>query len=175
MLGQTFRNATGLLDGVLSLVNTGLNAGVCGLNTLNQEIKDLSEPQTEAQKYLAQPSLAQQMFTSNKFGKVNIEPVKPKYNIITVHSNVIAFKDIDDSIYQTNVEAKYYNVITEMMLHAKNVLNYLEVMSTGKADVFSLTNGKQSIVLWNDLQNEDPEDIKDMARLILSAIEEVNK
>ena len=178
MLGQTIRSATGLIEGVLGLVNTGLSAGVCGLNTLNQEIKEIAHPQqpqlTEAQKFLQQPSMAIDFIRGNSsFNKVVIEPEK-KYQHIFVYEDVIAF-GLNETIYKTNIDKKYYKDVINMMYHAKNILNYLEIKETGKADRFTLTNGKQSVILWDNLSNEHPDQIKDIALLVLIAIEEVNQ
>lgn len=176
MIGQTFKSATGLIEGVLGLVNTGLTAGVCGLNTLNQEIKQLgSERQlTETEKFLQQPSLAMEFIkgSTSNFNKVVIEPEK-QYKHIFVYENVIAFGS-DETIYKTNIDKRYYKDVIQMMYYAKNILNYLEIKETGVADRFTLTNGKQSVVLWDNLSNEHPDQIRDIALLVLIAIEEVN-
>ena len=89
MLGNVIRSTTGVVNGVLGLVNTGISATACGLNTLNQEIKELSEPMTEAQKFLQQPSMAMEFLNQNKstgsfgsFGKVNTQPKQYQRTIV---------------------------------------------------------------------------------------------
>lgn len=175
MIGQTVKSATGLIEGVLGLVNTGLSAGVCGLNALNQEIKQIGNTNlTEADKFLQQPSLAMEFVNGNtsNFNKVVIEPVK-EYKHIFIYEDVIAFGS-DETVYKTNIDKKYFKDVVQMMYYAKNVLNYLEIKDSGVADRFTLTNGKQSVVLWDNLSKEHPDQIKDIALLVLIAIEEVN-
>lgn len=177
MLGNVIRNATGVVDGVLGLVNTGISATACGLNTLNQEIKEITEPEqlTEAQKFLQQPSMAMEFLNQNRpastFGKV--QPVKQYQNII-VYEGKVAIKDGDD-IYCTELDANHYNLVIECMHHAKNVLTYLATSESGIADYFPLTNGKVTLILWNNLQDEPSESIEQMALVMLRAIEEVNQ
>lgn len=175
MLGNVIRNATGVVDGVLGLVNTGISATACGLNTLNQEIKEIAEPLTEAQKFLQQPSMAMEFLNQNRptstFGKV--QPVKQYQNII-VYEGKVAIKDGDD-IYCTELDANHYNLVIGCMHHAKNVLTYLATSESGMADYFPLTNGKVTLILWNNLQDEPSENIEQMALVMLRAIEEVNQ
>lgn len=173
MLGNVIRNATGVVDGVLGLVNTGISATACGLNTLNQEIKEIAEPLTESQKFLQQPSMAMEFLNQNKpthFGKV--QPTK-QYQRTIVYEGKVAIKDGDD-IYCTELDASHYNLVIECMHHAKNVLTYLATSESGMADYFPLTNGKVTLILWNNLQDEPSENIEQMALVMLRAIEEVN-
>lgn len=174
MLGNVIRNATGVVDGVLGLVNTGITATACGLNTLNQEIKEIAEPMTEAQKFLQQPSMAMEFLNQNRpvsnFGKV--QPTK-QYQHVIVYEGKVAIKDGDD-IYCTELDASHYNLVIECMHHAKNVLTYLATSESGMADYFPLTNGKVTLILWNNLQDEPSENIEQMALVMLRAIEEVN-
>lgn len=173
MLGNVIRNATGVVDGVLGLVNTGITATACGLNTLNQEIKDIAEPLTESQKFLQQPSMAMEFLSQNKpshFGKV--QPTK-QYERTIVYEGKVAIKDGDD-IYCTELDASHYNLVIECMHYAKNVLTYLATSESGMADYFPLTNGKVTLILWNNLQDEPSENIEQMALVMLRAIEEVN-
>lgn len=174
MLGNVIRNATGVVDGVLGLVNTGISATACGLNTLNQEIKDIAEPLTESQKFLQQPSMAMEFLNQNKpshFGKVQTQP--KQYQRTIVYEDKVAIKDGDD-IYCTELDASHYNLVIECMHHAKNVLTYLATSESGMADYFPLTNGKVTLILWNNLQDEPSENIEQMAFVMLKAIEEVN-
>lgn len=174
MLGNVIRNATGVVDGVLGLVNTGISATACGLNTLNQEIKEIAEPMSEAQKFLQQPSMAMEFLNQNRpsnFGKV--QPTK-QYQSVIVYEGKVAIKDGDD-IYCTELDASHYNLVIECMHHAKNVLTYLATSESGIADYFPLTNGKVTLILWNNLQDEPSESIEQMALVILRAIEEVNQ
>lgn len=174
MLGNVIRNATGVVDGVLGLVNTGISATACGLNTLNQEIKDIAEPLTESQKFLQQPSMAMEFLNQNKpshFGKVQTQP--KQYQRTIVYEGKVAIKDGDD-IYCTELDASHYNLVIECMHHAKNVLTYLATSESGMADYFPLTNGKVTLILWNNLQDEPSENIEQMALVMLRAIEEVN-
>lgn len=176
MLGNVIRNATGVVDGVLGLVNTGITATACGLNTLNQEIKEITEPEqlTEAQKFLQQPSMAMEFLNQNKparFGKVQTQP--KQYKCTIVYEGKVAIKDGDD-IYCTELDASHYNLVIECMHHAKNVLTYLATSESGMADYFPLTNGKVTLILWNNLQDEPSENIEQMALVMLRAIEEVN-
>ena len=175
MLGNVIRNATGVVDRVLGLVNTGITATACGLNTLNQEIKEIAEPMTEAQKFLQQPSMAMEFLNQNKpastFGKV--QPTK-QYQSVIVYEGKVAIKDGDD-IYCTELDANHYNLVIECMHHAKNVLTYLATSESGMADYFPLTNGKVTLILWNNLQDEPSESIEQMALVMLRAIEEVNQ
>lgn len=174
MLGNVIRNATGVVDGVLGLVNTGISATACGLNTLNQEIKEIAEPMSEAQKFLQQPSMAMEFLNQNRpsnFSKV--QPAK-KYQHVIVYEGKVAIKDGDD-IYCTELDASHYNLVIECMHHAKNVLTYLATSESGMADYFPLTNGKVTLILWNNLQDEPSESIEQMALIILRAIEEVNQ
>lgn len=174
MLGNAIRNATGVVDGVLGLVNTGISATACGLKYLNQEIKEIAEPMTEAQKFLQQPSMAMEFLNQNKptstFGKVH--PTK-QYQHVIVYEGKVAIKDGDD-IYCTELNASHYNLVIECMHHAKNVLTYLATSESGMADYFPLTNGKVTLILWNNLQDEPSENIEQMALGMLRAIEEVN-
>ena len=173
MLGNVIRNATGVVDGVLGLVNTGITATACGLNTLNQEIKDIAEPLTESQKFLQQPSMAVEFLNQNKpthFGKVQLTK---QYERTIVYEGKVAIKDGDD-IYCTELDASHYNLVIECMHHAKNVLTYLATSESGMADYFPLTNGKVTLILWNNLQDESLENIEQMALVMLRAIEEVN-
>jgi len=177
MLGNVIRNATGVVDGVLGLVNTGITATACGLNTLNQEIKEITEPEqlTEAQKFLQQPSMAMEFLNQNKparFGKVRMQP-NVAYERTIVYEGKVAIKDGDD-IYCTELDASHYNLVIECMHHAKNVLTYLATSESGMADYFPLTNGKVTLILWNNLQDEPSENIEQMALVMLRAIEEVN-
>lgn len=176
MLGNVIRNATGVVDGVLGLVNTGITATACGLNTLNKEIKEIAEPEhlTEAQKFLQQPSMAMEFLNQNKpvhFGKVQTQPKQYKRTI--VYEGKVAIKD-DDDIYCTKLDASHYNLVIECMHHAKNVLTYLATSESGVANYFPLTNGKVTFILWNNLQDEPAETIEHMALVMLRAIEEVN-
>lgn len=179
MIGNVIRNATGVMDGVLGLVNTGITATACGLNTLNKEIKEIAEPieqLTEAQKFLQQPSMAMEFLNQNKksgFGKVNMQP-NYAYEHTIVYEGRVAIKDGDD-IYCTELDASHYNLVIECMHHAKNVLTYLAISESEMADYFPLTNGKVTLILWNNLQNEPAETIEHMALVMLRAIEEVNK
>ena len=175
MLGNVIRSTTGVVNGVLGLVNTGITATACGLNSLNQEIKELAEPEqlTEAQKFLQQPSMAMEFLNKNKpthFGKV--QPTK-QYQRTIVYEGKVAIKDGDD-IYCTELDASHYNLVIECMHHAKNVLTYLATSESGIADYFPLTNGKVTLILWNNLQDEPSENIEQMALVMLRAIEEVN-
>lgn len=173
MLGNVIRNATGVVDGVLGLVNTGITATACGLNTLNQEIKDIAEPLTESQKFLQQPSMAMEFLNQNKsthFGKVQSTK---QYQRTIVYEGKVAIKDGDD-IYCTELDASHYNLVIECMHHAKNVLTYLATSESGMADYFPLTNGKVTLILWNNTQDEPSENIEQMALVMLRAIEEVN-
>lgn len=173
MLGNVIRSTTGVVNGVLGLVNTGISATACGLNSLNQEIKELAEPMTEAQKFLQQPSMAMEFLNKNKpthFGKV--QPTK-QYQRVIVYEGKVAIKD-DDDIYCTELDASHYNLVIECMHHAKNVLTYLATSESGMADYFPLTNGKVTLILWNNLQDEPSENIEQMALVMLRAIEEVN-
>ena len=178
MLGNVIRSTTGVVNGVLGLVNTGIAATACGLNSLNQEIKELGEPMTEAQKFLQQPSMAMEFLSQNKkatfhnFGKVQHQP-NVKYNRVFIYEDKVAIRDGDD-IYCTELDASHYNLVIECMHHAKNVLTYLATSENGIADYFTLTNGKISVILWNNLQDEPSENIKSMAIVMLKAIEEVN-
>ncbi len=178
MLGNVIRNATGVVDGVLGLVNTGITATACGLNTLNQEIKEIAEPMTESQKFLQQPSMAMEFLNQTKksnfsiFGKVQHQP-NVKYNRVFIYEGKVAIRDGDD-IYCTELDASHYNLVIECMHHAKNVLTYLATSESGMADYFPLTNGKVTLILWNNLQDEPSENIEQMALVMLRAIEEVN-
>lgn len=178
MLGNILRSTSNVLNSAVNIVNTGLTATACGLNTLNQEIKEISDdkPLTEAQKFLQQPSMAMEFLNQNKlsgFGKVSMQP-NYAYERTIVYEDKVAIKDGDD-IYCTELDANHYNLVIECMHNARNVFTYITTSECGMADYFPLTNGKVTLILWNNLQDESSETIQHMASVMLKAIEEVNQ
>ncbi len=176
MLGNILRSTSNVVDGVLNIVNTGVNATACGLNTLNQEIKEIAEPLTEAQKFLQQPSMAMEFLNQNKSSGFNKEPSPflKEYEHIGIKNEVIVIKNGDDT-YVTELTEEQYPKVISGMKSAKNAINYLRIMENPKTDKFVIWFGNQELVLWSNLTEINSGEIQYMARLMLTVIEEVNQ
>ena len=178
MLGNILRSTSNVLYSAVDIVNTGLTATACGLNTLNQEIKEISDdkPLTEAQKFLQQPSMAMEFLNQNKKSGFHKEPSPflKEYNLIGIKDEVIVIKD-GDEVYVTELSEEQYPKVISGMKSAKNLISYMHIVDKPKTDKFSIWFGNQELVLWSDLAEVNPEEIEYMARLMIAVIEEINQ
>lgn len=184
MLGQTIKSVGGLLNGTLGIVNTGLQASVCGLNSLNQEISEfghsLTQPMTPAQQVLAQPSLAQQVIgqinQSNGFNQITQN--KPQrysdYQLIKRGNGFVLISDGTDE-YQTEVKSEQYDELIDCLKQSKNCVVYFALVNQPKTNVFPVYNGNKIVMnLWSGLENEPEESIRAMALNMIKVITEIS-
>lgn len=179
MFTNTVKALTGLVNGSLGLVNTAINSTTCGINLLNTGVNTLSNSlgsnESIAKQMLSEPSLAYQFVHGDKpKGIFNKKVKQDLYNpYLMVKDNVIVFTNEADEEYYTNIDGNLLPRVLDMMRYAVNVFNYLDALNSGVADRFTLTDGQQSIILWDDLSEGDPEEIKNMAGYMLEVLRSV--
>lgn len=151
MILNTLKAVTNLAESSLGLVNTALNAGACGINSLNQAVQPNPEPSN------SYDSMATTSFLRQSFTKYHTKPVQPKITseYISIEDNYVVIGK--DTKYSTNVPMNQVDKLISVLKNPKMIylLQDLYMQITRGETIQSLT--LDTVTLWTDVQANQQE------------------